>query len=547
MGPVDRLLGAASMYRVTTVVLLAVHAWAAGLGALGVLDVDPVALVVTVAVCLAAVLLTSLLGHALGGVRPHVESSVLTALLLGLLLWPDASPAGLASAGLAGAAAGLTKVLVRYGGRHVANPAAAGALVLGLASAALGGPGPVWWAATPLMAPVVVPAGLAVVRRCRAEAVALAAVGTYVVLVVPRLVASGVAPGDALATVLLSHPVVLAACFMVVEPLTQAPRRHQRVAVAVLVGAAAGVPFAAGPLSTSPELAIVLGNVVTAVVTRPRAVRLEVVRHGAPAPGTHEVVLRPARPLPWRPGQWVELDVGQLRPDGRGRRRTLSIVPAGDGLLAVAFALPARPSAFKAALAAAPVGATVRATAVGGDFLLPRDRRVPLLLVAGGVGITPFVAHLDDAGDRDVVLVVVAGRGVLPPYATRIAATGARVLVVSPVPVVGLPDGWRWYAGSRLTAAALAAATSDLPRRHAYVSGAPDLVHRARRLLAAAGVRRVRTDAFTGYDRRPAHALRRGRTRHAGRVPWRPARALRGAVARWRVDGPSATAVTDAR
>ncbi|HEY0273932.1 MAG TPA: HipA N-terminal domain-containing protein, partial [Chitinophaga sp.] len=41
-----------------------------------------------------------------------------------------------------------------------------------------------------------------------------------------------------------------------------------------------------------------------------------------------------------------------------------------------------------------PVGARVGATGLGGDFLLPADRARPLLLIAGGIGITPFAAQL---------------------------------------------------------------------------------------------------------------------------------------------------------
>ena len=39
----------------------------------------------------------------------------------------------------------------------------------------------------------------------------------------------------------------------------------------------------------------------------------------------------------------------------------------------------------------------------------------------------------------------------------------------------------------------------DPAARHAYVSGSPSFVQRARGVLRAAGVRRIRTDAFSGY------------------------------------------------
>lgn len=532
MNAVDTVLGRVSGYRLVTLTLLVVLGAAAALGHLGLLDVDPVAVAATAAAASLGTLLTSLLGGAVSGVRPHAESSLVTGLLLACVVWPTTTVDGLLGAGLVGAAAGLSKVLVRARGRHLLNPAAAGLLVGGLGIAPVLGVGaPVWWVATPVLAPVVLLTGALVVRRTATAGVAALYVAAYATVTLPRLVLGGVAPVDAAATVALSHPVLLAGLFMVVEPLTQAPRRTPRLVVAALAGGLAGLPFAVGGLSTSPELAIVVGNLVTAVVAAPRALRLEVVGHATPGPGAHEVRMRPLRPLRWRPGQWVELDVGRARPDGRGRRRVFSLVPAGPDAVAVAFSVRDRPSAFKRALMDAPPGTRVRATAVGGDFLLPADPTVPVVLVASGIGVTPFVAHVEHAGPRDMVLVLVCPTGMPPPYARRLARTRARVLVVSPEPVPGLPPRWTWYRGSRLTAAALASVMSDLPWRTGYVCGPPDLVRRARAVLREAGVRRVRTDTFTGYARRPVH-----RSTPAERAP---AAAGRRSAARRTVDVPA--------
>lgn len=506
---IDTLLGRLTPYRTVTVALLTVHATAAVLGRLGLLDLDPLALAATAGAATAGTLLTSLVGWAVAGARVHVESTLVTGLLLAMVVWPGRSVETLVGAGLVGAAAGMSKVVLRHRGRHLLNPAAAGALVGGLVVApALGVAAPVWWVATPLLAPVVLLAGAVVLRRSGTGAVGAAYVAAYVAVTVPRLVVAGAEPLDALVTVLTSHPVLVVAGFMVVEPLTLPPHRWGRVLVGVLTGTVAGTPFALGPLSTSPELALVLGNVLTAALLAPRAVRLVVVGHGTPGPGTHEVLLRPERTLVWHPGQWAEIDVGRARPDGRGRRRVLSLVPAGHDAVAVAFGVGARPSGFKRALMSAPVGTTVRATHVGGDFRLPSNPLVPVVMVAQGVGVTPFVSHVEHGGPRDMVLVLVCPAGMPPPYVRRLARSRARVLVVSPDPVPELPARWTWYRGTRLTVAALESAMSDLPRRVGYVSGSPDLVRRARAVLHEAGVRQVRCDAFPGYARRPAHRAR---------------------------------------
>lgn len=504
---IDSFLGRLSTYRTVTVALLLVHATAAVLGQLRLLEVDPVAIVATAAVASLGTLLTSLVGWAVSGARVHVESSLVTGLVLALVVWPGRTVEALVGAGLVGAAAGLSKVLVRRRGRHLLNPAAAGALVGGLVVApALGVAAPVWWVATPLLAPAVLLTGLLVLRRCGAELVGIVYVVVHTAVVVPRLVVSGQDPLEALVTVLSSHPTLFVAAFLVVEPLTLPPHRTGRVVVAALTAAAAGTPFALGPVSTSPELAIVLGNVVTAALLAPRAVRLVVLRHGQPGPGTHEVLLRPQRTLVWHPGQWAEIDVDRVRrPDGRGRRRVFSLVPAGPDAVAVTFTVRDQPSAFKRALMSAPVGTVVRATYVGGDFRLPGNPLVPVVMVASGVGVTPFISQIEHGGPRDMVLVVLCPTGMPPPYVRRLARSRARVVIISPDPVPELPPRWTWHRGTRLTVEALEAAMSDLPKRVGYVSGSPDLVRRARQVLRQAGVSRVRVDVFPGYGRRAVH------------------------------------------
>src|SRR5699024_7649706 len=135
---------------------------------------------------------------------------------------------------------------------------------------------------------------------------------------------------------------------------------------------------------------------------------------------------------------------------------------------------------------------------VGGDFRLPDNPLRPVVMVASGIGVTPFISHIEHGGPRDMVLVLVCATGMPPPYVRRLARSRARVVIVSPEPVPELPARWSWYRGTRLTAAALESAMSDLPKRVGYVSGSPDLVRRARKVLREAGVRRVRTDTFPG-------------------------------------------------
>lgn len=496
----DERLGRVTMYRLLTLGLLLVAAVAVLLAATGRLFVSPGAVVLSGVVAVGSSVASAWLCAALWRTRPHTESAVITGLILLFLFWPTTEPRYLGALALAALVGNASKYLLAVRGRHVLNPAAAGALVVGLT----GLDATTWWVADRwLLVPVALVTAAVVVRTRR-----FALVGTFVVVAVVaiavRLATEGQAFGSALGTALVSYPVVFLGGVMLTEPLTLPPRRRQQLGEAVLVAVVLALPVSLGPLHGTPELALVVGNLFAFAFGQRAAVRLTLTAQRTTGPRTRELAFRPDRPVRFAAGQYLELTVPHRRPDARGSRRTFSLSsPPGADELTIALTLPERPSTYKRALADLPAGTRLRATGVGGDFLLPADPDRPLLLVAGGIGVTPFASQLGAlaaAGERrDVVLVhAVSDHGDLA-YADVLTAAGARVLVASPTPDAPLPDGWVHLGARRLTPEVLAEAVPDADQRAAYVSGPPGMVGHVRRALRRAGVRRVRTDAFSGY------------------------------------------------
>ncbi|MFL1382349.1 hypothetical protein ACJOT4_33795, partial [Nocardiopsis sp. frass4] len=163
MRRLSALLDGLTMYRTVTLGLGLIALAAPVLAALGVLSLDPVAIAASLTVCVAACLLTGLTVPRLLGVRPHAESSVITGLLLGLVLWPADTPAGFAGLVAVSVVATLSKYVLTLRGRHVLNPAALALVVAGLAGIAT----PAWWAGSAGLLPFVLVAGVLVVRRLR--------------------------------------------------------------------------------------------------------------------------------------------------------------------------------------------------------------------------------------------------------------------------------------------------------------------------------------------------------------------------------------------
>jgi ferredoxin-NADP reductase len=501
MAWLDERLGRVTMYRLLTLGLSALAVVALVLSATGAVFIEPAALLASGAVAVAASVASAWLVALAFRTRAHTESAVITGLILLFLFWPTLEARYLGTLALAALLANLSKYLLAWRGRHLLNPAAAGAFVVGLT----GWDATTWWVADRwLLVPVLLLTVVIVLRTRR-----YALVGTFVavalLLISVRLVVEGAGPGDALRTALVSYPILFLGGVMLTEPLTLPPRRWQQLVEAVVVAALLAVSYHVGPLYSTPEAALVVGNLLAFACGQRGAVRLTLTRQTQLTPRTVELAFRADRPVRFLPGQYLELTVPHPRPDARGTRRVFSVssAPAADEIT-VALTIPERASTFKRALAALPVGSRVRATGLSGDFVLPDDRERPLLLVAGGIGITPFASQLAAfaaAGERrDVVLVHSVSDHADLAYTDAARAAGARVLVLSPTPDRdGLPSGAVHLGTARLSAEALAESVPDLAQRDAYVSGPPAMVDGTRALLRRAGARRIRTDAFSGY------------------------------------------------
>lgn len=104
-------------------------------------------------------------------------------------------------------------------------------------------------------------------------------------------------------------------------------------------------------------------------------------------------------------GQFVSIQLLDFEAPSDGSddgERMLSIASAPhDQNLTVAVRM--RDSAFKKHLAAAPIGAeglSLGLSPAMGDFVLPEGELQPVVMVAGGIGITPFYSMLRDLQQR---------------------------------------------------------------------------------------------------------------------------------------------------
>jgi ferredoxin-NADP reductase/Na+-transporting NADH:ubiquinone oxidoreductase subunit NqrB len=496
----DRVLGRVTMYALV-IISLGLLAVAAIIGSLlGQISYPVVDILASAAVLLVATFGSNWLIGRLFRIQPQTSSSIITALLLLFIFAPTLEPAGLGTLAIAGVVATATKYLLAVRGRHIFNPAAAGAFIVGLIPPLLGSTFVTWWVGTSFLLPFATIAALAILFRTRKLWLGLVFVAVATLGWGVTFLSNSLAFTDGLTFALLQYPTVFFAGFMLSEPLTLPPRRWQQLLEAAVVGVIFALSFNFfGLFSASPQFALIVGNLLAFFFGQRRGIRLAFVGKRQLAPTSWEFEFAPKAPVRFTPGQFMELTLPHPKTDTRGWRRVFSIASTPGATVRFGIRLPEKSSTFKKALLALEPGTRISATSVGGDFVLPKGD-APLLLVAGGIGITPYISQLEQARSRDTAIVYAISTPDDLAYADLLAKAGcSSVTVVSATKPAKLPKGWKWVEAQRLTGDQLLAAVPDVRSRHTYLSGTPAMVGALKTALRKAGVRRIHTDVFIGY------------------------------------------------
>ena len=104
----------------------------------------------------------------------------------------------------------------------------------------------------------------------------------------------------------------------------------------------------------------------------------------------------PQKPLDFLAGQYVEVTLDHENPDNRGIKRTFSISssPKDKYISITTKTMVEKPSSFTKSLLQLKYGDLVDISSPKGSFTLPQDETIPLLFIAGGIGITTFHSML---------------------------------------------------------------------------------------------------------------------------------------------------------
>ncbi len=228
------------------------------------------------------------------------------------------------------------------------------------------------------------------------------------------------------------------------------------------------------------------------------------------AEDTFELVLAPAGkvPLEFRAGQYCKVLLPELRYADRKPARKFSLVNAPHDDSRVVVATRTGRSGYKRSLLELEPGAEVEIQKVKGKLVLPTAPPRPLVMVAGGIGIVPFVSMLRDLEYhgtlRDVTLLYVNRTVRSAAYLEELQAMSQRQPGLRLLPVMTREADWEGET-ERLSKALIARILPDVADYDYYVVGTPPMVEAALDVLRASGVPKgqIHDEDFSGYEHRP--------------------------------------------
>jgi ferredoxin-NADP reductase len=211
---------------------------------------------------------------------------------------------------------------------------------------------------------------------------------------------------------------------------------------------------------------------------------------------------KPEHPIDYTAGQFIELYVPHDHPDERGTKHwfTLSSSPTEKLISITTRYAGDKSSSFKKQLFKLKPGTKLQLVEPMGDFVLPKDKSLPLVFVAGGIGVTPFrsmVKYLSDTHEKRSITVLLAANRVEDLVFEQLFRDyGATVHEVVSEP----PKDWSGEVG-RLSAERILKLSGKPPEMRLFVSGPEPMVESLEHDLLAAGVAKSHlvSDFFPGY------------------------------------------------
>lgn len=499
---VDDFLDRITMYRLMLYFLIGLVSIALVYSFFGVLPFSPFAIIFSTFFLILISWISNKVFATFFKVSTNVESVYITALILALIITPSVSLSALTFFGWAGVLSMASKYISAINKKHIFNPVA---ITVALTAITLNQSAS-WWVGNGWTMPFVVAGGLLIVRKIRREdllfgflATALAVFSGFIYLRNGDFVGS-------LSTVFFESPFFFFAFVMLTEPLTTPPAKKWRLMYGVMIGILFAFPIHLGKFYSTPEIALVLGNIFSYIVSPKQKLLLTLKEKFKVGSDIFDFIFVPSRKISFLPGQYMEWTLAHKGVDSRGSRRyfTIASSPTENNLrLGVKFYPDG--SSYKRAMSLMDNKTQIVASQLAGDFVLPKDMNKKLVFIAGGIGITPYrsmVRYLLDTKQKRQIILLYSNKTASEIMYKDVLDSAKHNLGIKTVYTLTEkhPVGWKERTG-RIDAKMIEKEIPDWKERFFYLSGPHAMVAGFEQVLKNMGVNssQIKTDFFPGY------------------------------------------------
>lgn len=503
---IDAVLNKVTMYRLTLYYLLVLVGAAVLLSFLGILPYSGFDLIIDTGIAIGICYLANRLLAAFFGAVTNNESALITALILVLII-PVKFPVNATFIVGASALAMLAKYLATVEKHHIFNPAAVSVAAFSLATDKVA----TWWIGTPVMLPLVLIGGILLLRKTQRESMVFP-----FLLINFFLLAAGVfLHGQPLSSIpliwqksMLDSAIFFFAFVMLTEPITSPTKKRLQEYYGAFVALLYITPqLRLLGIAISPELALCAGNALSYIINPQYRLALPLVSRKEVAPQTYLFSFTKPEDFRFTPGQYMEWTLPHHGVDARGNRRYFSIASSPtEQEIRVLIKYYTPPSSYKKTLVSLAPNQTIIASQLAGDFVLPKKTDVPLVFIAGGVGIAPFVSMTEqiiEKKQQSNIILLFANRTVedivFADLFAKAAAYGVKTVYTLTADTV--PDNWQGERG-HITAELITRTVTDYRTRTFYLSGPQLMVQRFEEMLKSMNVapKNIVVDFFPGYS-----------------------------------------------
>lgn len=500
---IDDFLNQITMYRLLFYYLIFLVGAGVVLSFFKILSLDPFALLFSSLFLVFVCYIANKVFAYIFEVPANVESVYITAMILALIISPLRNIHDLPLLGWAAVWAMSTKYILALGKKHIFNPAAAAAVIV----SAFGIGTANWWVGTLPMLPFVLIGVLIVYKIRRFDLVFyFLVVALFTILTLSFF--RGSAPLTVLRTTLLNSPILFFAFIMLTEPLTTPPTKKLQALYGAFVGFLFTPQLHVAGFYTTPEIALVIGNVFSYIVSPKEKFILKLKEKIAVGRDLVDFTFTRPQNFRFTPGQYMEWTLSPSGSDLRGNRRyfTIASSPTEDTIrLGVKFYQNG--SSYKKAMIQMGSERPIVAAQLTGDFVLPKDSSKKMAFIAGGIGVTPFRAIikylLDTNSKRDIVLFFsnktadeIVYKDVFDAAQKQFGMKTVYILTDKD----SIPQNWAGKTG-RLDSNMIAQELTDYRERYFYLSGPHTMVDAYKNILKQMSVpnNQIIVDYFPGY------------------------------------------------